>query len=316
MTRRWKWLALSALAVLALGVGSAGLYHLSEMARVRRALVQHEEASNVTHAELLMEFPRAIRESSGVAASVLNPGLFWTHNDSGHGPILYAVRPSDSLLAEVRLDGAPSRDWEDIATGPCLREARRTCLYVGDIGDNRARRRSLTLLLAEEPRLSGSGALPEEIEWTAIPLAYHGGPRNAEALAVSQSGDLLVVSRSGIVFRASRQDLEAGLDGSLVVLYADGALALAPSPPAYDKGVVTAAATVGADLVVRTYEGIHFYHRTGNRWEEARQPCWAGHLGPLGEGLDVAPPDLLYLTREQWFGFGRPAALHRVTCPP
>ena len=33
---------------------------------------------------------RGIRESSGVAASRTTAGVFWTHNDSGDGPNLYA----------------------------------------------------------------------------------------------------------------------------------------------------------------------------------------------------------------------------------
>src|ERR1700741_1476633 len=33
----------------------------------------------------------AVNESSGLIASRTNPGLYWTHNDSGDGPNLYAL---------------------------------------------------------------------------------------------------------------------------------------------------------------------------------------------------------------------------------
>src|SRR5205085_12428518 len=33
---------------------------------------------------------REVTESSGIVASRRNPGLFWTHNDSGDGPFVYA----------------------------------------------------------------------------------------------------------------------------------------------------------------------------------------------------------------------------------
>ena len=32
-----------------------------------------------------------ITESSGLAASKLHPGVYWTHNDSGDGPYVYAI---------------------------------------------------------------------------------------------------------------------------------------------------------------------------------------------------------------------------------
>ena len=37
-----------------------------------------------------IEDPR-ITESSGLAASRLHPGVYWTHNDSDDGPYVYAV---------------------------------------------------------------------------------------------------------------------------------------------------------------------------------------------------------------------------------
>lgn len=316
MSRWSRWVVAILAAVLTLGAVAS--WRISRQARqFGKSLVWSEGVANVTHAELLMEFPRAIRESSGVVASVANPGIFWTHNDSGNPPVLFAVRPSDGFTAKIRLDGAGAQDWEDIATGPCLSDISLTCLYVGDIGDNWSRRSSIAVLVAEEPRFSGSDDLPDELEWTAVPLAYVGGSRNAEALAVSEDGDLLVVSRSGVVFSALRKDIEAGLEGDhVVLLHPDGALPRVPEPPGHRLGPVTAAAFSGADLVVKTYQGVHFYRRTATRWEATRQPCWVGHLGPVGEGLDVAPPDILYLTREKLFGLARPAALHRVICPP
>src|SRR5687767_14630941 len=33
---------------------------------------------------------QSVKESSGIAASRRNAGIFWTHNDSGDGPFIYA----------------------------------------------------------------------------------------------------------------------------------------------------------------------------------------------------------------------------------
>lgn len=290
--------------------------HHGDVARVRGDLARLEEVSSVLGAELLMAFPDRIHESSGVALSARNEGLFWTHNDSGGEPVLYAVRPEDGLVAELRLTGAEAEDWEDISAGPCIRDASEACLYVGDIGTNIRPRSVVGLLVVAEPALDDDGGLPEEAAWDRIALAYDGGARNAEALAVSSNGELVVVDRQGLVFGASRRDLRAGLDGALVVLRPRGALPLPPEPPANYRGTVTAATIQGNVLVARTYNGVLFFREEETGWRPARQPCWVGHLGPRGEGIDVAPPDIVYLTRERSRGLDRPAGMHRVACAP
>ena len=45
-----------------------------------------------------------ITESSGLAASRLHPGIYWTHNDSDDGPYLYAV---DSAHRQDRRHRSP-----------------------------------------------------------------------------------------------------------------------------------------------------------------------------------------------------------------
>ena len=60
---------------------------------------------------------RSIRESSGVVASRKNPGLFWTHNDSGDGPFVYAFDRAGRGRGTFRVEGAKALDWEDIAAG-------------------------------------------------------------------------------------------------------------------------------------------------------------------------------------------------------
>jgi hypothetical protein len=61
---------------------------------------------------------RAINESSGIVASRRNPDLFWTHNDSGDGPTLYALDRKGKSRGRWRVSGAEAVDWEDIAAGP------------------------------------------------------------------------------------------------------------------------------------------------------------------------------------------------------
>src|SRR6476646_1827310 len=72
-----------------------------------------------------------ITESSGLAASHLHPGIYWTHNDSDDGPYLYAVdSATGKTFARVTMRGIHPRDVEAVSIGPD------GDLYVGDIGDN------------------------------------------------------------------------------------------------------------------------------------------------------------------------------------
>src|ERR1700742_2093879 len=79
----------------------------------------------------------AVTESSGLVASRTTPGAYWTHNDSGDGPFIYAFDTRGDSFGTFRVSGAEARDWEDIAAGPGP-QPNRSYLYIGDIGDNNA----------------------------------------------------------------------------------------------------------------------------------------------------------------------------------
>ncbi len=71
-----------------------------------------------------------IQECSGIVASRQYPGIFWVHNDSGHQAILYAIKETGELVAEVQVTRAPNIDWEDIAADD------QGNLYIADTGNN------------------------------------------------------------------------------------------------------------------------------------------------------------------------------------
>jgi hypothetical protein len=86
-----------------------------------------------------------IRESSGLVKSRHHPGVFWTHNDSGDEPRIFAITARGDLIAQFAVEGARNRDWEDITADDAGN------LYVGDIGNNRNRRRDLVVYRIPEP---------------------------------------------------------------------------------------------------------------------------------------------------------------------
>jgi len=143
----------------------------------------------------ILEDP-AIDESSGLAASRLNPGIFWTHNDSGDGPVLYAINRKGQTVAILKVKGANAVDWEDMAAGPGADG--RPALYIGDIGDNGLRRNNTCVYRIPEPALE-PGDTPKRLESAAaerFPFRYPDGHHDAEALMVHpETGRIYIITK-------------------------------------------------------------------------------------------------------------------------
>jgi hypothetical protein len=81
----------------------------------------------------------AINESSGLVKSRRLNGVFWTHNDSGDRPRIFAVTREGRSIGAVEILNARNVDWEDIAIDDV------GFLYLCDIGNNRNRRTDLVV---------------------------------------------------------------------------------------------------------------------------------------------------------------------------
>jgi hypothetical protein len=166
-----------------------------------------------------------IVEASGLAASRNNPGVLWTHNDSGDVARIFAISTQGQLLGTYNITQpgtttfATGVDFEDIAIGPGP-EPGISYVYVGDIGDNSARRANITLYRIAEPVVYGWQSAAAVVrylnqgEWQSITLVYPDGAHNAETLlADARTGDVFVGSKQGgvtRVYRASAGDLASG----------------------------------------------------------------------------------------------------------
>ncbi len=149
---------------------------------------------------------RLIREASGIVASRRNMGVLWVHNDSGGGPHLFALDTKGALLGVCTVTRVRARDWEDIAIGPGP-EPGRHYLYIGDIGDNQARHRSVKVYRVAEPRIDAvrpfgkMGIGPAE----TIELTYPDKPRDAETLLLDpQTKDIYIISKRELFNRVYR----------------------------------------------------------------------------------------------------------------
>ncbi len=215
-----------------------------------------------------------LNESSGVAPSRRRPGVYWTLNDSGDGPILYATDSTGRDLGWVTVAGARNIDWEDLAIGPCVRTGA-PCLYAADTGDNSRSRHSIVVYRIPEPE---PPAGPADTTRTvalqdSFVLRYPDHPHDAEALAVAASGMMYLVTkdRSG---SSSLFVALAGDSGNAQTLRFLGPLALTVD---LVRGRLVTGAALSPDgnvLAVRTYVSLHFFRRDGD-----------------GFGVPLLPPD-------------------------
>ncbi len=99
--------------------------------------------------------PESISETSGLV--FYNDSLLITHNDSGDKPILYFINLKGKLVHQVLVENASNTDWEDVCTD------NQGNLYVGDIGNNRNDRKSLTIYKILMDRLIGKVKVNAEV---------------------------------------------------------------------------------------------------------------------------------------------------------
>ena len=102
-------------------------------------------------------------ETSGLAASSVNKGLLYIHNDSGDTSRFFLIGEDGTLKAIYTFKANPLikntvTDCEDIAVsiGP---KAGKHYVYIGDIGDNNAKRKYITVYRIKEPKLKSSAKL-------------------------------------------------------------------------------------------------------------------------------------------------------------
>lgn len=131
-----------------------------------------------------------VKESSGIAASTREAGVYFTHNDSGSGPKFYKFNDKGKVLGEFAVSGAKATDWEEMASAKL---DGKNFLYFADIGDNSRRRKSIQIYQAEEPKL-GATAVPTVGTYD---LSYPDEAQNAEAFFVHpKTGDFYIIPKA------------------------------------------------------------------------------------------------------------------------
>ncbi|MET9428490.1 hypothetical protein [Streptomyces sp. NPDC003036] len=195
-----------------------------------------------------IEDPR-IKESSGLAASRLHPGVYWTHNDSGDGAHVYAVDSrTGRTVATLTLNGVDARDAEAVSLGPDGH------LYLGDIGDNLGARSEVWVHRLPEPKRLKDAIVTA----TRYTVRYEDGPRDAESLVVHpRSGRAYIISK--------KRSGKGALYESPAVLSASGVNTFKRVADINVWATDGAFSPDGTRLVVRSYFEARAY-----RWRDGR----------------------------------------------
>ena len=246
-------------------------------------------------------------EASGIVASRTTKGRVWLHNDSG-APVLFAFDQDGKSAGRLTVSGARVEDWEALAIGPC---GSGSCLFVGDIGDNEATRKQITIYRVPEPA-NASGSAKAEV-FTA---AYPDGAHDAEALMVAPDGTIVIVTKGDtgpVAAYRFPKSLQANTTMRLEKI--GGALA---AKAGNDKITDGAFSSDGQWVALRTKTAVTFYPAADflkGDFSKGRRVDLTGLREPQGEAIAFGSGDRVYVAGEGG-GKKQPGTLGLLSCQP
>lgn len=257
-----------------------------------------------------------INEASGIQAG--SHGVFYLHNDQKRD--VFVINEAGHNLGSFKLDGAKSRDWEDITRIP---NDGAPLLVIADTGDNKARRDEVQLYFFAEP---AEGDYDKDHGVThRLTVTYPDGSRDVESLAYdSSSGDILLLSkrdRPPHLYRLPldkalvEEELEAEFLTEVPTLRPPTSQDLLASPkrgPWVSQPTALDISPDGRTAALLTYRSLYIYRRDeGESWAEAFQKKPEEFLGPPGTHDEAVGFSLdgesVYVTTER-----RPAPIYHL----
>ena len=158
------------------------------------AFAKHRLIDNKRLPEGLLR-DKVMDEISGISASGIHPDVYYVHNDSGDTSRFFAITADGKLLTTIyyKADGTTNGvyDCEDIAVGPGPVKGK-SYVYLGDIGDNAASRKYVTINRVEERKTWDKDSIANVVQ-TPLYVKYPHGPRDAEAMMIDPIEKLLCI---------------------------------------------------------------------------------------------------------------------------
>lgn len=238
----------------------------------------------------------AIDEASGLVASRKNPGMLWTHNDSGDKARIFLIDSLGRYRATVWLKGATNRDWEDITLGAGP-QPDNTYLYIGEIGDNLAQYPHKVIYRIKEPRFTGDTTLfIEEVD--SIRFTLPDGERDTEALMIDpHTKDLYIFSKREDAINLYRLPYPQSTTEMMV---AEKVLEAMP----FTLIVAADWSADGKEILIKNYKQVYYWQRNvGQPVKDVLQKApqtLPYHEEPQGESIAFALDGSGYYTLSEY----------------
>ena len=311
---------------LALSLGACASQGDASVATFASVAVDTMGAEPAAVRRIRLQARRELVENSGVTLSSTQSGIFFTINDSGNEPLLFALDTTGADRGVWRVGRGRNTDWEAISIGACAPAPapRAECLYIGDVGDNSAERPYRVVYRIAEPAAQDVGFVGS-IDADSVAYRYADGPHDVEAMYVAPNGSAFLITKRPLrdVNKNRRQALVFELPHSVwgdVGTLTTAALvdSLPIVPGSGSRRLITDAALSpnGRLLAVRTYTQIFVFatdSATGR--VDHRTPPTVCNLAPLGrsQGEGIAwygRNDRLVVSSE-----GRTSPMFAFDCP-
>lgn len=259
---------------------------------------------------------RQLNEISGIAASTNHPGIYYVHNDSGDTSRFFAISPEGKLKAVFYFKGETTeplgvRDCEDIAVGPGP-ETNKSYVYLGDIGDNQANRKYLTIYRFEEPDINGTDSI-KNIAATPLYLKYPDGPKDAETLMIDPVEKLIyIVSKRKSSVRVYTTPLNYTANDT-VTLVKRATIHFSGLPP-FKWITAGDISKDGSQILLKNYHAVYYWKRPLNTpvWQVMTQkPIKMPYKHEKqGEAIGFTPDGKGYYTTSE--GLGEPVYYYHI----
>lgn len=195
-----------------------------------------------------------LEEASGLVASINNPGMLWTINDSGNPPEIFLIDRHAKTRMVCTLFGARNRDWEDIAIGAGS-DPQKKYIYVADIGDNWGQYEFKFIYRFEEPKLQAQSEVVIT-KFDTLILRMPDGRRDAETILIDPfDNDLFLISKN---------EDSVGLYTAPYPFHKDTIILRKVQTMPFTKIVAGSITPDGAEILLKDYDKIYYWKRSNN----------------------------------------------------
>jgi len=195
-----------------------------------------------------------LREVSGLAASIANPGMLWAINDSGNPAEVFLIDEQAQTKMICKLVNGVNRDWEDIAIGAGP-DSTRNYVYVADIGDNWGHHEFKYIYRFAEPTLTTQKEIDID-QFEKFVLKMPDGARDAETILIDPNDHNF--------YLISKREDSVGLYLAAYPFAKDTVELQKISTLPFSKIVAGSITRDGTEVLLKDYDRIYYWKRTAH----------------------------------------------------